>query len=87
MREPVSITTDKGTICAFTQVEVCSLATTFAMVTRDGWACRRAIRIGSNIDAEGEAFFCVGDKVAYTVIEQASGEPPVVEGLIKIETE
>lgn len=84
MKAPVSITLDQGTISAITTVEVGSLATTFALVTREGCACRRAIRLGSNLDADGEAFFCVGDKVGYTVFEDPNGEPPSIQGLIKL---
>lgn len=84
MREPVSKKTNKGTISAITIVEVGALAMAFAMVTPEGCTSRRAIRIGTNIDADGEAFFCVGDKVAYSLFDGANGEPPAVQGLSKL---
>ena len=84
MREPVSTRIDKGTISAITLVEVGTLAMAFALVTPEGSTCRRAIRIGSNVDAEGEVFFCVGDRVEYKVFEGPEGEPARTQDLMKL---
>ncbi|VVO78544.1 hypothetical protein [Pseudomonas fluorescens] len=83
MGTPTIKTTGNGTISAIRNVWIDSTSTRFAMVLPNDGCSRLAVRIGTNLTADGHDCFQVGDKVKFTLMTGPAGECPRVQDLVK----